>query len=165
MGWIRPAANGVPFLGCRSWMWVVCGKWWSEEGDQPLFWGRRWLLVCGYGRYGGYGGFWLRNLWVFMRCNALLFVCCGSDRGGAGRGRQGREGRVSGGRESGLEKFYCVFFFFFFCFGFGFVFLFYYYFFNIVLTWKIVEASKVSVLYIYIDDMFTIFSQYFYNKF
>ena len=30
-------------------------------------------------------------------------------------------------------------------------FLFYYYFFNIVLTWKIVEASKVSVLYIYID--------------
>ena len=46
-----------------------------------------------------------------MRCNALLFVCCGSDRGGAGRGRQGREDRVSGGRESGLEKFYCVFFF------------------------------------------------------
>ena len=49
-----------------------------------------------------------------MRCNALLLVCCGSDRGGAGRGRQGREGRVSGGRESGLEKFYCVFFLFFF---------------------------------------------------
>ena len=42
-------------------------------------------------------------------------------------------------------------FFFFFGFGFGFVFLFYYYFFNIVLTWKIVEASKASVLYIYID--------------
>ena len=44
-----------------------------------------------------------------------------------------------------------TFFFFFFGFGFGFVFLFYYYFFNIVLTWKIVEASKASVLYIYID--------------
>ena len=29
MGWMRPTANGVPFLGCRSWMWVVvCAKWW-----------------------------------------------------------------------------------------------------------------------------------------
>ena len=46
-----------------------------------------------------------------------------------------------------------TFFFFFFGFGFGFVFLFYYYFFNIVLTWKIVEDSKASVLYIYIDYM------------
>ena len=36
----------------------------------------------------------------------------------------------------------------FFCFCFDF-FLFYYYFFNIVLTWKIMEASKASVLYIY----------------
>ena len=73
-----------------------------------------------------------------MRCNALLLVCCGSDRGGAGRGRQGREGRVSGGRESGLEKFYCVFF------------LFFLFLINIVLTWKIVGASKASVIYIYI---------------
>ena len=38
MGRMRPTANGVPFLGCRSWMWVVvCAKWWSEEGYQPLF--------------------------------------------------------------------------------------------------------------------------------
>ena len=44
------------------------------------------------------------------------------------------------------------FFFFGFGFGFGFVFLFYYYFFNIVLTQKIVGASKASVLYIYIDN-------------
>ena len=42
-----------------------------------------------------------------MRCNALLLVCHGSDEGGVGRGRQGREGR-----ELGLEKFYYVFFFF-----------------------------------------------------
>ena len=28
----------------------------------------------------------------------------------------------------------------------------YYLFFNIVLTWKIVGASKASVLYVYIDD-------------
>ena len=34
------------------------------------------------------------------------------DQGGAGRGRQGREGRVAGGIASGLEKFYYVFFFF-----------------------------------------------------
>ena len=63
-----------------------------------------------------------------MRCNALLLVCRGSDEGGVGRGRQGREGR-----ELGLEKFYYVFFFF-----------------NIVLMWKIVGVSKTSVLYIYI---------------
>ena len=62
-----------------------------------------------------------------MRCNALLLVCRGSDEGGVGRGRQGREGR-----ELSLEKFYYVFFFF-----------------NIVLTWKIVGVSKTSVLYIY----------------
>ena len=36
-----------------------------------------------------------------------------------------------------------------FFFGFGFIFWFYI-FFNIVLTWKIVGASKASVLYIYI---------------
>ena len=41
-----------------------------------------------------------------------------------------REGRVSGV----LERFY------------------YYYFFNIVLTWTIVGAPKVSVLYVYIDN-------------
>ena len=42
----------------------------------------------------------------------------------------------------------CFFFFIFF----GFVFLFFCFiiFFNIVLTWKFVEASKASVLYIYI---------------
>ena len=53
------------------------------------------------------------------------------------------------------------FFFFFFnmvvrCLFFGFFFflvLFIYYFFNIVLTWKFVEASKASVLYIYIDKV------------
>ena len=32
MGWMRPTANGVLFLGCRSWMWAVCGKWWFKEG-------------------------------------------------------------------------------------------------------------------------------------
>ena len=42
-----------------------------------------------------------------MRCNALLLVCRGSDEGGVGRGRQGREGR-----ELDLEKFYYVFFLF-----------------------------------------------------
>ena len=31
------------------------------------------------------------------------------------------------------------------------MFYYYYYFFNVVLTWKIVGASKASVLYIYID--------------
>ena len=75
-----------------------------------------------------------------MRCNALLLVCHGSDEGGVGRGRQGREGR-----ELGLEKFYYVFFFF-----------------NIVLTWKIVGVSKTSVLYIYIDSYLSItFPNYF----
>ena len=73
-----------------------------------------------------------------MRCNALLLVCCGSDQGGASRGRQGREGRASRGRASGLKKFYYVFFFFF-----GF-------FLNIVLTGKIVGVLKVSVIYRYI---------------
>ena len=33
-----------------------------------------------------------------------------------------------------------------------FFFLFYVFFLNIVLTWKFVGASKVSVLYIYIDE-------------
>ena len=44
--------------------------------------------------------------------------------------------------------------YFIFCLFFGFFFFlvfFIYYFFNIVLTWKFVEASKASVLYIYID--------------
>ena len=42
----------------------------------------------------GYGGFSLRNLWVF-RYDALLLVCSGSDRRDAGRrGRQGRDGRA-----------------------------------------------------------------------
>ena len=26
MGLMRPTANGGPFLGCRGWMWVVCGQ-------------------------------------------------------------------------------------------------------------------------------------------
>ena len=51
-----------------------------------------------------------------MRCNALLLVCCGSDQGGASRGRQGREGKASRGRASGLKKFYYVFFVFYFIF-------------------------------------------------
>ena len=46
-----------------------------------------------------------------MQCFVVGFR--GSDRGGAGRGRQGREGRASEGIASGLEKFYYVFFFFF----------------------------------------------------
>ena len=33
------------------------------------------------------------------------------------------------------------------------VFIFIFYFLNIVLTWKIVVPAKVSVLYIYIDDL------------
>ena len=45
-----------------------------------------------------------------MRCNALLLVYRGSNRGGASRGRQGREGRALGGSASGLEKFYYIFF-------------------------------------------------------
>ena len=32
------------------------------------------------------------------------------------------------------------------------------------MTWKIVEASKASVLYIYIDDIFTIFLQKILNS-
>ena len=119
--WLRnlwPWAGWDPRqMGRRFWVVEVGYGWfvtngWSEEGDQPLFWGRRWLLVYAYGGYGGYGGFWLRNLWVFMWCNALLLVCHGSDRGGAGRGRQGREDRALRGIASGLEKFYYVFFFF-----------------------------------------------------
>ena len=66
----------------------------------------------------------------------------GAGRGGVGRGRQGRDGRAShkGKAEHRvLENFYYVFFF-------------YVFFFNIVLTWKFVGASKVSVLYVYIDN-------------
>ena len=33
-----------------------------------------------------------------------------------------------------------------------FIFCYFFFFFNIVLTWKFVEASKASVLYIYIDN-------------
>ena len=48
--------------------------------------------------------------------------------------------------ESGREWVYDVFFlrFWFYCF------MIYYYFFNVMLTWKIIGASKASVLYIYI---------------
>ena len=48
---------------------------------------------------------------------------------------------------SGFFLWFWFWFYFFFCFIFGFGF----FYFNAVLTWKIVEASKVSVLYIYID--------------
>ena len=72
-----------------------------------------------------------------MRCDALLLVCHGPDRGGAGRGgigrgRQGRDGRASrkGKAEHRvLENFYCVFFFFL----------------IFVLMWKFVGVSKISV--------------------
>ena len=50
------------------------------------------------------------------------------------------KGRASGGRHRERVSFITFFFFFFLCF-----------FLNIVLTWKFVEASKASVLYIYID--------------
>ena len=75
----------------------------------------------------------LSSLWDF-RCDAmrcLLLVYRGFDRGGAGRGRQGRDGRASGFRKLLLCFFFFVLFFF-----------------NIVLTWKFVGASKVSVLYV-----------------
>ena len=65
----------------------------------------------------------LSCLWVFrcdvMRC--LLLVYRGSDRGEAGRGRQGRDGRASrkGKAEHRiLENFYYVFFFLFYVFFF-----------------------------------------------
>ena len=34
------------------------------------------------------------------------------------------------------------------------MFYYYYYYFNVVLTWKIVGASKASVIYIYIDKFY-----------
>ena len=49
-----------------------------------------------------------------------------------------------------LEKPLRLLFFFFFFFSLKKLFIYLYIFFNIVLTWKIVEASKASVLYIYI---------------
>ena len=71
------------------------------------------------------------------------------DQGGAGRGRQGREGRVAGGIASGLEKFYYVFFFF------GFFLI-------IVLMWKIVRVSKASVLYIHRLERILTYMRQFY---
>ena len=94
-------------------------------------------------------GFSLRNLWVF-RYDALLVVCSGSDRRGVGRrGMQGRDGRAlwkgkAEHREADIVKVKG-------CLLLRFFFLFYVFFLNIVLTWKFVGASKVSVLYIYID--------------
>ena len=71
----------------------------------------------------GYGGFSLRNLWVF-RYDALLLVCSGSDRRGAGRRRrQGRDGRAlwkrkAEHREADIVKVCLLLRFFFFCFMF-----------------------------------------------
>ena len=65
-------------------------------------------------------------------------------------------------RQSRVGNGFMTFFFFF---GFGFIYLFWFYFFsfNTVLTWKIVGASKTSVLYIYIDDNHEI--TIYYNKY
>ena len=50
-----------------------------------------------------------------MRCDALLLICRGSDWGGAGRERQGRDGKAlwkAKGRASGFRKLLLWFFFF-----------------------------------------------------
>ena len=56
-------------------------------------------------------------------------------------------------------------FYFIFCFikhgGALFIFWFFF-FFNIVLTWKFVEASKASVLYIYIDNIEIVNTLFFF---
>ena len=98
---------------------------------------RRSLLICGY------GGFWLRNLWVWWEGHA--FWCLVKENARASWKSFGeREGRATGLSFRKvlywvwvLKKFY------------------YYYFlnnfFNIMLMWKIVGVSKVSVIYIYIE--------------
>ena len=80
--------------------------------------------------------------------DALLLVCRGFDHwvGGASRRREGRACILEKEKAEHwvrvLEKLYYIYIYV------------YIYIFNIMLTWKIVEVSEVSVIYKYIDDLF-----------
>ena len=76
-----------------------------------------------------------------MRCDACYWFTVGLIEEELVEEELVEEGREEMAEHRVLENFYYVFFF-----------LFYVFFFNIVLTWKFVEVSKVSVLYVYIDN-------------
>ena len=131
-------ASGKPW---NRWSKEVCGelvvwcllglaveKGEAEDQEMQAGWVGCWIVVG----LIGLPWVWLRRSWE------------------EGNGRVFMEGKAWKEKaESGREWVYDVFFFFF---GFGFIYLFWFYFFsfNTVLTWKIVGASKTSVLYIYI---------------